>query len=437
MTANWTVVLDDDPTGTQGLSGIPVVISPSPETVEWAFRSGPVVYFLTNTRSMSPEAASITIDQAVDLSNKVARQLGGEVQFISRGDSTLRGHFPLEVLRVIDKSEDRFDGCLLVPAFPAAGRLTIDGVHVVSQNGIATPIAETEFAQDATFGFSVSSLTTWASERVPAHWAVVEIPSATFDNGVDELIDTLSSQNNFTVFCPSIRNGADLVLLAEAHRAVERSGRQIVTHAAPAYAAVLAGLDLTNEVAVTIPDGHGLIVVGSHTAKTTAQLADVVEQGTVAQCELDVHRIGGNSTSDEIDHLVDCAMSRLANSHVVVATSRDVRTGETPAGSLQIAGTIAGAVSEATRRIVGSGVPFVIAKGGITSHDVLEKSLGWGAATVVGPLLEGTLPVLRGWKHAAGDAVAIVFPGNVGDSQLLSRALRRLDESAMSKSRGA
>jgi len=53
---------------------------------------------------------------------------------------------------------------------------------------------------------------------------------------------------------------------------------------------------------------------------------------------------------------------------------------------LRIANRIASALTEVTRGALKAKPGFIIAKGGITSRDAVAESLGWQAATVVGPL---------------------------------------------------
>ncbi|MFP3548856.1 four-carbon acid sugar kinase family protein, partial [Rhizobium sp. SIMBA_035] len=61
------------------------------------------------------------------------------------------------------------DGVVIVPAFPDAGRVTIGGVHYMrgsgEDSGTLTPVAETEFAKDASFGFANSELAKYVEEK--------------------------------------------------------------------------------------------------------------------------------------------------------------------------------------------------------------------------------------------------------------------------------
>ena len=83
------------------------------------------------------------------------------MEVISRGDSTLRGHIVAEV-RPSTPSRRRvtgagFDGVMLVPCFFEAGRFTAEISTGPRCPESSTPAGETEFAQDATFGYTSSN----------------------------------------------------------------------------------------------------------------------------------------------------------------------------------------------------------------------------------------------------------------------------------------
>ncbi|MCC2660575.1 MAG: hypothetical protein K0R37_1349, partial [Arthrobacter sp.] len=81
------VVLDDDPTGTQSVSDLPVLTQWDVEDFTWALHQGkPAVYVLTNTRSLDPEEAAARNEEIVR-NALAAAQKGGEtlrLGFVSR-----------------------------------------------------------------------------------------------------------------------------------------------------------------------------------------------------------------------------------------------------------------------------------------------------------------------------------------------------------------
>jgi uncharacterized protein YgbK (DUF1537 family) len=83
------------------------------------------------------------------------------------------GHYPLEpdviAAAVPEVSGEQTDGVVLVPTFPDAGRVTIGGVHYVRGTGDSVGrlilVAETEFAHDASFGYTNSELAHYVEEK--------------------------------------------------------------------------------------------------------------------------------------------------------------------------------------------------------------------------------------------------------------------------------
>jgi uncharacterized protein YgbK (DUF1537 family) len=164
------VVLDDDPTGAQTMHGIPVLTRWDVDTLTEALaHPWPAVYVLTNSRSLSRDAAvALAVAVAANLEMAAARA-GVRLRVMSRSDSTLRGHFPAETDVLLGKFADRL---LLVPAFIEGGRFTLDGVHYLREGDWLVPAHETEFARDHAFGFRTAYLPDWVAEktggRVPA-----------------------------------------------------------------------------------------------------------------------------------------------------------------------------------------------------------------------------------------------------------------------------
>jgi uncharacterized protein YgbK (DUF1537 family) len=67
---------------------------------------------------------------------------------------------------------------------------------------------------------------------------------------------------------------------------------------------------------------------------------------------------------------------------------------------------------------------YIVAKGGITSHDILTQGLEIESARVLGQVLPG-VPVLMTGKSARFPEIPyVIFPGNVGHESSLSELLR-------------
>jgi len=156
------VVLDDDPTGTQTVHGIPVVTTWEIETLTHVLgQDWPVVYILTNSRSVAPSEAEKITRQVAKALTEVSSRTGKSLRVLSRSDSTLRGHFPLEtdvLAAELAAAGPPMARLLLVPAFIEGGRYTLSGTHYLQIGDELVPTADTEFALDASFGYRTSYL---------------------------------------------------------------------------------------------------------------------------------------------------------------------------------------------------------------------------------------------------------------------------------------
>jgi len=164
------IVLDDDPTGVQTVNGISVYTDWSKDSIKQGFLEENSMFFiLTNSRGFT---ASETEKAHVDIAaviTEVAAEVDKEFLIISRGDSTLRGHYPLEteVLKktVEQHSNQVLHGEVIFPFFKEGGRFTVDNIHYVQDEDYLVPAGETEFAKDRTFGYSKSHLGEWVEEK--------------------------------------------------------------------------------------------------------------------------------------------------------------------------------------------------------------------------------------------------------------------------------
>jgi len=436
------VVLDDDPTGTQTVRDVPVLTAWDEDGLRWALRQGRAGFFvLTNTRSLDPADAAARVREIARAARAAADAEGVEIVFASRGDSTLRGHYPLEtdVLRDQERAAGRrVDAVLLAPAYLDAGRLTVDGVHwVADRSGRAIPVADSEFARDSTFGFAASSLPEWVAEKtggaVPAERVEVLSLTSLRRDDVEAIAARLAALPADAVVAIDAERDDDLRVAAAAVAMAERAGSRFLYRTGPSF--VRSRLGQTSSAPVddatlragASPDSapHGLVVVGSHVGLTTRQLDGLRDARPILELELDVARVDDPAQRDQ---LVARAVAGLAARTVVVRTSRVVRTGADRDESLAIARGVSAAVIDVVRGILDRAAPaFLVAKGGITSSDVATEGLELRRAWVEGPMLPGIVSVWRAVDGRRPGMPYIVFAGNVGDETSLAAVVERLD----------
>lgn len=458
------VVLDDDPTGTQSVSDLPVLTRWEVEDFTWAFSQGkPAVYVLTNTRSLDPAEAAARNEEIVRNALAAARAADGgaalRLGFVSRSDSTLRGHFPLEpdviAATVAAESGEETDGVVIVPAFPDAGRVTIGGIHYMrgtgNDAGQLTPVAETEFARDATFGFANSEMAKYVEEKSQGRFAADSVivldlniiragAAATGDAGDPDVsakavADAIEPATASTPIVADIVTENDLRALALGLEEAERRGKKLLYRVGPPFVRARIGQEIRTELsgeeayAGNVPsEAGGLIVVGSHVGVTTRQLKVLTDQHRAARIvEIDVEKLLGDAADAYLDETVEAVVEALHSGDVIVHTSRLLIKTEDPAESLRIARTVSAAVVAVVNRTLKTFPPrFVIAKGGITSSDVAAHGLEIRHAIVRGPMLPGIVSL---WEPVHGPAKGIpyiVFAGNVGDDESLAQVTRKL-----------
>ncbi|MCU1442781.1 MAG: hypothetical protein JWQ59_931 [Cryobacterium sp.] len=438
------VVLDDDPTGTQSVSELPVLTSWEVADFLWAFGQGSrAVYVLTNTRSLGPAEAFGRNEEVVRNAIAASDRSGVLIGFVSRSDSTLRGHYPLEtdtIARVLEEcGRPPIDGVVIVPAFPEAGRVTLGAVHYVRDAQGLKPVSETEFARDSTFGFTNADLPKYVEEktggRVPAS-AVIVLDLTTIREGATAIADAIDEATRSTAIVADAMSEDDLRLLALGLEEAESRGKQLLYRVGPPFVRARIGQEprsplLRDEIfrSGQATAQGGLIVVGSHVGLTTRQLAHLREtHPNIPLVEIDVETlIGTEHEGLYLQGITHQVLAALVSGDVILQTSRALVRSNDPDASLAISREVSAAIVAVVRRVIAAAPPrFVVAKGGITSSDVATFGLGIRHAIVRGPMLPGLISL---WEPVDGPAQGIpyvVFAGNVGADDSLSEVIRVL-----------
>jgi uncharacterized protein YgbK (DUF1537 family) len=162
--------------------------------------------------------------------------------------------------------------------------------------------------------------------------------------------------------------------------------------------------------------------------QTSRQVAVLRARRAAADIELDVASVLAGPDQVVADTARQAAAA-LGRSDVLLYTGRALVRGRDAAGSLAIARAVSAALSRTVRHALAAGPAWVIAKGGITSHDVAVHGLGIRRAEVAGQLFPGVISLFRP-VDAAPQAVGmpyIVFAGNVGDDRAMARVVAILN----------
>ena len=429
------LVLDDDPTGSQCVAGIDVAFDDDPALpVGVLTEPGSTCFVLTNTRALDE-------DEAVAMNRRILRGVldGGVpargLHVVSRSDSTLRGHVIAEPLALAEELADHdieVDAIILCPAMIEAGRFTEGDIHYAMVDGTAVEVGETDFARDATFGFTHSDLREFLQERSGGAVRAAEVLSIGLDDirsgGPARVREILAGARDRRWVVVNATEYSDMEVVAEAIGELEAKGRTVITRCGPSFVRPLAGQSgarVVDPETITIPEGrldHGLVVVGSHVGLTTTQLRAVQARGTLVEVELEVPSLLDERRAEHLEAVVATVRETLERDDCVVYTSRDLVSTDDPAESLAIARSVSDAVVEVVQRVRDARPAWVVAKGGITSHEVAASGLGIRRAEVEGQFWAGQVSLFSA-REAPGEVMGmpyVVFPGNVGGEQALA-----------------
>ncbi|MEK4374185.1 four-carbon acid sugar kinase family protein [Bacillus sp. FSL L8-0215] len=438
------IVLDDDPTGIQTVHGISVFTDWSEESIEAGFLEDSRMFFiLTNSRSMTEKETAAAHKTIAATIVKVAERLNQDFVIVSRGDSTLRGHFPLEteVLKttIEQQSSRQFDGEILLPFFQEGGRFTIDNIHYVQEGHELIPAGDTEFARDRTFGFQSSHLGEWIEEKSEGMFTKENTTYISLADlralRIDQIKQQLMSVKDFKKVVVNAVDHDDVKVFVTALIEAIQAGQQLMFRSAAALTKVLGGIGdqalLTRDALIQEESPHGgLIMIGSHVKKTTEQLKALQQDKEIAFIEFNTHLVlEPDAFREEIDRVIQQTEALLAAGQSVAVYTRrerldlgDDRQEEELKLSVQISDAVTSIVQRLTIR-----PKYLIAKGGITSSDIGTRGLSVKRATVAGQIKPG-IPVWQTGEESKFPFMSyVIFPGNVGSKDTLKEAVDILE----------
>lgn len=440
------IVLDDDPTGTQTVHDITVYTNWEKESIRQGFEEkNKLFYILTNSRGFTADQTRKVHIEIAKTAHEVAKEYGKDYMFISRGDSTLRGHFPLETETLKEYCEKysgmEIDAEILCPFFKEGGRYTLDNIQYVKYGDALIPASETEFAKDKTFGYRALSLPEYIEEKTAGKYKKDTVTCISLQDIRNMNIDKIEAQlMNVTKFNKVVVNAVDYVdikvFCIALYRAM-RKGKVFIFRAAASIVKVMGGvadaplLDRAQMVTKETRTG-GIIVVGSHTNKTTSQVKALKNLKQVEFIELNVDLVKNEKAFQK--ELARCLAEEekyIAEGKTVCCfTSRNLVTADT--GDVEDELRLSVKISQAVQLLVGAlnVIPaFVVAKGGITASDVGTKALQVKRASVLGQIQPG-IPVWKLGEESRFSGVPyIIFPGNVGEADTLKNVVEVLMKS--------
>jgi len=481
------VVFDDDPTGSQTVHSCPLLLRWDAASLRQGLADpSPLLFLLVNTRDLAPEQARARLTSLCRtlqplLAEAVAAGTIERWLVVSRGDSTLRGHFPLES-EVIDAELGPFAASFLVPAFLSGGRTTAAGVHLLH----GEPVHRSAFAQDRLFGYGTSFLPAWVAEKtagaIPAE-AVQRIDRSELEAAVAEregfdgkgfqaLVGRLADlTGNPWVVVDGERPAQLAAFAAAVDRVTDPAADPVAGGDAPAASTPTASApthgprrflfqsaaSLITALAALPPqpldpaglaalrrcgsDGQplpGLVLVGSHVSLADAQVQSLLAESACGGVDLEVAKVArvlaGPLPDRLLPSLENAWLERLQavlarGQTPVLFTSRGELACSSPAERRALGEALAGLMARLAARLAPQ-LGYLISKGGITSQTLLADGLELAMLRLEGQLLPG-LSLLRpagaGVPGALAGLPLITFPGNLGDGQTLLESWRLME----------
>ena len=429
------LVLDDDPTGVQTMHDIEILTAWEPELINRTLQQQPrLLYLLTNSRAFDEVEAVKLMASVVSVLRSAAAE--NQIRFfpISRSDSTLRGHYPAELGPLTQLLPILPDGHLIVPAYPEAGRVVFDGCHFVYDHSQRRyiPVTDTDFSRDPTFGFSHYRLSEWVEEKSRGAWKSDQVLSLPLkmvrQGGPDEIAALLSrARHNAPIVVDTVAD-SDLVVLAAGVLRAEAAGKRFLCRTAASFVRSRLGeLPAATLDPDVIGTGPGLVLVGSYVQRTSEQLAAALALPNVDSIELVVDRLfeqlGAERHLKDLVQSIDSSLA--AQRTALVFTSRGLVSTRGRLQHVQISAIVSDALSAIPTRL-NRRPGWLLAKGGITSNDVLTKGLKAKSARVLGQVASGVSALRLGPESAYPGLPFIVFPGNVGGPSTLADLIQKL-----------
>ncbi|MDR1059074.1 MAG: hydroxyacid dehydrogenase, partial [Treponema sp.] len=405
---------------------------------------GPLFFVLTNSRGLTAEETRALHTEAGRAIVRAAGKKGRDFIVISRSDSTLRGHYPLETLTLKETMEAEgappFDGEIICPFLIEGGRYTAGNIHYVKTGDTLVPAARTEFAEDKTFGYRHSDLAEWVEEKTGGAFPASGVRSVSIEDlrsgGTERAAAVLEGVEGFGKVIVNALDYDDIKVFCAALYQVLDRGKRFMIRSAAAVPKVLGGVSgrplLSRDDLVDRGNPRGgLIVIGSHVRKTTRQLECLLQKKNIVPVEFNTHLAADEEGFGREIRRVQtlCNESVEAGKTTVVFTSRkrfDLNTGNRE-DELRVSMKIAAAVTSFVSSLPGK-PRFIVAKGGITSSEIGTAALGVKRALVLGQVLPGVPVWLTGSESRFPGTPYIIFPGNVGEDDSLKRIADLLEQ---------
>lgn len=417
------IVIDDDPTGSQTVHSCPLLTRWTPEILEAGLGDpSPLLFILSNTRALPTDrAAEVTREICRNLKGVLGRGTNRPI-YVSRSDSTLRGHYPLET-DVIAEELGPFDAHFLVPAFFEGGRVTVHGIHYLAEGNRLVRTDATEYARDSVFGYSTSYLPAYVEEKTAGRVPAEDVLVLPVESSPEAYLARLMPLEHNRCVVVDSSDYDELGRFADGMLRAVGAGKRFFLRSAASIVSALAALppqptDAREMWRLRRSEGPGVVIVGSHVRRTSDQLEALLRLPDVVGVELDIERLPQEAAAGTDALLAAVSSAQQAGKTAVVYTSRRERTFASSEERLEFGRVVVDVLVAVVRELPQS-TSFLISKGGITSNEVLKRGLGADLYRVQGQIVAGCTVVRVPQGHRLSGLPVVIFPGNVGKAGTL------------------
>ncbi len=442
------IVIDDDPTGSQTVNNCLLLLKWDYSTLIKGFQSKSNLFFiLANTRSLSENDAKLRLVEICNALKKVISKESykEEFIFISRGDSTLRGHNFLEP-KIINDCLGPFDATFHIPAFIEGKRVTIDGNHFVDN----VPVSQTIFAKDKIFGYKTSNIKKLLFQKSKSQIKFNDIQNLKISelkvleseekNIIFNRIRNLKENSHIIV---DVENYSQLKKFSLSIKKLSKQKKFLFRTAASFISSICAVKDnpqepffyslirRKNSEKKFLP---GFLVIGSYVELSTIQLKELLEISDCIPIELDVFEfLRISKLKNNQDQLVLFKNKLLAQirstlkqeNTPVLFTSRKEVSLDNNDDQVNFYNSLAHFISELVSDLKNE-IGYLVSKGGITSNVILSNGFKANYVYLQGQIITGVSLVT--FKFVNDENLPIVtFPGNIGNQDSLVKVWRILE----------
>ncbi len=231
----------------------------------------------TQAWAISTETRNKPSEECVGIVKEAAKSLieNLNIEYLYKKiDSTLRGHIAQETLAVLEVMKG--DAAVIVPAFPAEGRTTIGGYHLLK----GMPIERTDVARDPHYPISQSHIPTLLQQQIDNPEIVAHIPLITVVKGAGPILIELKKliEEGKKLIVADAVTTTDMEQIA---LAIEKCTSKILPCGAAGLAQVMTKCWLPDtkyqHITKVIPPLPVLIISGSKTGLSKVQLKKLAE----------------------------------------------------------------------------------------------------------------------------------------------------------------